>query len=88
MIVYYSEQVASQNIAYYAGFASRVKLKVVVVPAINSLRKLQPEQAYNFMFIDADKPSNLDYFAEAKRLVKKGGVIVRAYGEHYAKQKC
>lgn len=66
---------ARQNIAN-AGYASSVT--VVVGPAIDSLRKLQPaEQPYDFMFIDADKPSNLDYFIEAKRLVRKGGIIVR-----------
>jgi predicted O-methyltransferase YrrM len=67
-------EVARQNIAN-AGYASSVT--VVVGPAIDSLRKLQPaEQPYDFMFIDADKPSNLDYFIEAKRLVRKGGIII------------
>lgn len=40
------------------------------------MKKLEPNPPFDFIFIDADKPSNTIYFAEAKRLVKKGGVIV------------
>jgi predicted O-methyltransferase YrrM len=38
---------------------------------------MHPDVPYDLIFIDADKPSNLDYFTQAKRLVRKGGVIVR-----------
>lgn len=38
--------------------------------------QLHPETPFDFIFIDADKKGNLDYFTEAKRLVRKGGVIV------------
>lgn len=48
----------------------------MVGPAIKSLAALDPEVPFDFIFIDADKPSNLAYFTQAKRLVKKGGVIV------------
>jgi len=37
---------------------------------------LDPEPPFDFVFIDADKASTLLYFKEAKRLVRKGGVIV------------
>lgn len=40
------------------------------------MKKLEPTPPFDFIFIDADKPSNTIYFTEAKRLVKKGGVIV------------
>lgn len=62
-----------------AGFTSE-KVTVKVGPAIHSLRELQPEQLFDFVFIDADKESNLDYFVEAKRLTKEHGVIVRPDG--------
>ena len=49
----------------------------MIGPAAESLAKLGPEVSYDLVFIDADKPSNPHYFSEAKRLVRKGGVIVR-----------
>jgi predicted O-methyltransferase YrrM len=66
--------VAEHNIRT-AGFTSE-KVTVKVGPAIHSLRELKPEQLFDFVFIDADKESNLDYFIEAKRLTRKHGVIV------------
>ena len=44
--------------------------------AIENLKTLQPETPFDLVFIDADKPSNLAYFLEAKRLTRKGAVIV------------
>ncbi|TCD69740.1 hypothetical protein EIP91_006507 [Steccherinum ochraceum] len=52
------------------------KVQIIVGPAADSLAKLQPDQPFDLAFIDADKPSNLTYFLQAKRLVKKGGVVV------------
>jgi len=40
------------------------------------LAQLHPEHPFDLVFIDADKPSNLIYFTEAKRLVRPGGVII------------
>ena len=53
------------------------QVTIMIGPAAVSLAKLSPEDPYDLVFIDADKPSNLIYFSEAKRLVRKGGVIVR-----------
>ncbi|TFK31541.1 O-methyltransferase-domain-containing protein [Crucibulum laeve] len=50
------------------------KIKTIVGPAIDTMSTLDP--FFDFVFIDADKPSNLAYFTEAKRLVRKGGVII------------
>jgi len=37
---------------------------------------LQPDPAFDFVFIDADKTGNVEYFKEAKRLIRPGGVIL------------
>ncbi|CAL1704839.1 unnamed protein product [Somion occarium] len=52
------------------------KVEILVGPAAETLSKLKPEQPFDLAFIDADKMSNLIYFLEAKRMVKKGGIIV------------
>ncbi|KAJ7624464.1 O-methyltransferase [Roridomyces roridus] len=65
--------VASENIAH-AGLTDRVH--IVLGPAIDSMRSLPPSPPFDFIFIDADKEGYKDYFVEAKRLVRKGGVII------------
>lgn len=57
-----------------AGVADRVE--VVVGPAIESLRGLPGDQPFDVVFIDADKPGNPAYFAEALRLTRPGSVLV------------
>jgi predicted O-methyltransferase YrrM len=57
-----------------AGVADQVT--VVIGPAAESLTKLSSKEPFDLIFIDADKASNPIYFSEAKRLVRKGGVIV------------
>ncbi|KIK57214.1 hypothetical protein GYMLUDRAFT_229492 [Collybiopsis luxurians FD-317 M1] len=52
------------------------KCKVIVGPAHESMINLHPNEPFDLVFIDADKKSYPQYFAEAKRLVKKGGVII------------
>ncbi|RDX56860.1 O-methyltransferase family 3 protein [Lentinus brumalis] len=66
-------KVAQENIDY-AGLTSKVK--IVLGPAAESLKKLSSEPKWDLVFIDADKPSNLTYLLEAERLVRKGGVII------------
>ena len=57
------------------------KIKIIVGPAAETLPTLPSEEKFDLAFIDADKASNLTYFLEAKRLVKRGGVIVRHFAE-------
>ena len=54
------------------------KVTIVVGRAAESLTKLrsETEEPFDLVFIDADKQSNSIYFSEAKRLVRKGGIIV------------
>lgn len=44
--------------------------------AIDSLPSLAGEDPFDFVFIDADKPSTPEYFRWALKLTRKGGVIV------------
>ncbi|KAG8924022.1 hypothetical protein FRC01_012024 [Tulasnella sp. 417] len=52
------------------------KVDVVVGPAIESLPKIGGDGTFDLAFIDADKESNLEYFKQAKRLVRTKGVII------------
>jgi predicted O-methyltransferase YrrM len=49
---------------------------IVIGRAAESLTKLSSEEPFDLVFIDADLASNSIYFSEAKRLVRKGGIIV------------
>ena len=71
-------QVARDNVAK-AGLSKVVK--VVEGPAADTLAKMEPgDQPFDFVFIDADKENNLTYLLEAKRLTRKGAVIVSTSG--------
>ena len=50
------------------------KIRLKIGPAIETLSRL-PEGEFDFVFIDADKPSYSDYFEHAMRLLRPGGVI-------------
>ena len=53
------------------------KVTIMIGRAAESLTKLSSEEPFDLLvFIDADKASNSIYFSEAKRLVRKGGIIV------------
>lgn len=66
-------EVARANIAR-AGFASQVELRLG--KAIDTLPALEAEGPFDFIFIDADKPSTPDYFEWSLRLSRPGTVIV------------
>ncbi|KAK8854656.1 hypothetical protein IAR55_003395 [Kwoniella newhampshirensis] len=52
--------------------------RIHVGPALDTLRKMrQPEEGgYDLVFIDADKERILEYFLEALRLTREGGVVL------------
>jgi predicted O-methyltransferase YrrM len=68
-------QVAAENIAR-AGLADRVEIRVG--PALESLVELagEGEEAFDLIFIDADKPNNPHYFDWAMRFSRPGTVIM------------
>ena len=57
-----------------AGLTSRVK--ILIGPATTILPNINPDASFDLAFIDADKQSNVDYFIQAKRLIRNGGVII------------
>ena len=67
--------VARANFAS-AGLAERIEL--LEGPALETLPKLATSapKSFDLVFIDADKPSNPDYFAWALELTHRGSVIV------------
>ena len=71
-----SQQVARANFEY-AGLADKIEVRVG--PAAETLKQLPAEEPFDLVFIDADKPSNPIYYKEARRLTRKGGVIVRPH---------
>ena len=68
-------EVAQRNLRA-AGLADRVTVRVG--PAIETLPLLEREGAgpFDFVFIDADKPSNPQYVEWAVRLARRGAIIV------------
>jgi predicted O-methyltransferase YrrM len=68
-------ELASVNLER-AGLADRVEVRVG--PALDSLPVLAAEGRgpFDMIFLDADKPSNVDYFRWALRLSRPGSLIV------------
>ena len=52
------------------------KVEVRVGPAIDNLHTLEDDEPYDFVFIDADKPSNLAYYEAAMTRVRSGAMVV------------
>lgn len=68
-------RVAAGNLAR-AGLADRVE--ILIGPALESLERMaaQGVEPFDFVFIDADKQSNADYFRFAAKLSRPGAAIV------------
>jgi predicted O-methyltransferase YrrM len=66
-------QVAQQNLEH-AGFADRVE--ILIGPATGSLGAMEPDESFDFVFIDADKQGNVTYVEEAIRLGRSGTTII------------
>jgi predicted O-methyltransferase YrrM len=57
-----------------AGLGDRVEIRVG--PALETLRAITDEDRYDFAFIDADKPTYPEYYEEAIRLLRPGGIVM------------
>ena len=57
-----------------AGVAKRIDLRIG--PAIDTLRELPEQVQFDIAFIDADKPSYLDYFEALLPRMRSGGLIL------------
>ena len=68
---YIAPQVAQENIDR-AHLSSKVD--ILVGSALETLPTLSPP--FDLAFIDANKEASLEYYMEAKRLVRSGGVII------------
>lgn len=66
-------EVARQNLAH-AGLLDRVDIRVG--KALDTLPGLQPLAPFDFIFIDADKPSNPQYLEWALKLSRPGTAIL------------
>lgn len=66
-------QVAKENIAN-AGYGDKVE--IILGSAVETIKTLKPDIPFDLVFIDADKQSNTIYFVEAKKMLRKGGLIV------------
>jgi predicted O-methyltransferase YrrM len=68
-------EVARANIAR-AGLADVIELRLG--PALETLEQLAAEKRgpFDLVFIDADKPSNPDYFRWALKLTRRGSLII------------
>jgi caffeoyl-CoA O-methyltransferase len=56
-----------------AGVADRIELRVG--PALETLRAMPADEAFDFAFIDADKQTYPDYYEECLARLRPGGVI-------------
>ena len=67
--------IARENITF-AGLMDKVEIRVG--KADDSLATMHAERVapFDFIFIDADKPSNPDYFSWAMKLIRAGGLIL------------
>lgn len=52
------------------------RVRILIGPATTTLPELAPDGSFDLAFIDADKQSNVEYFVQAKRLVRNGGIII------------
>jgi len=70
-------KVATENITA-AGLIHKVD--IILGPAAETIETISPVLTpFDLAFIDADKEGNATYFKLAKRLTRKGGVIVRIF---------
>ena len=68
-------EVASKNLAR-AGLDKKVRVRVGKASETLEAMRFEKREPFDFTFIDADKPSNLDYFDRALDFSRPGSLIV------------
>jgi len=69
-----NEEYASIALSYFKKSPHGKKIRLELRPAIETLAELSSE-SMDFVFIDADKTSYSQYFDEALRILRQGGLI-------------
>src|SRR5919198_749137 len=57
-----------------AGVAERIDVRIG--PALETLRDMPEDEPFDFAFIDADKAEYPDYYEEALRVLRPGGLVM------------
>jgi caffeoyl-CoA O-methyltransferase len=57
-----------------AGLADRIDLRIG--PALETLRRLDPDDPFDFAFIDADKKEYVEYYEETLPRLRTGGLVM------------
>lgn len=71
-----SDEWANVGIPFWEKAGVRDKIDLRIAPAIETLRSIDEDGAFDLAFIDADKPSYAAYLEELLRLVRPGGLIL------------
>lgn len=71
-----SDEWAQVGIPFWEKAGVRDKIDLRIAPALDTLREIEEDAAFDLAFIDADKPSYADYVEELLRLVRPGGLIL------------
>lgn len=69
-----SKEYADIALRYFNKSPHGPKIHLKLGPALQTLCEI-PANSEDFVFIDADKPSYCDYFDEALRILRSGGII-------------
>jgi caffeoyl-CoA O-methyltransferase len=69
-----SQEFADVAQSYFDRSPHRDKIRLRVGPALSTLQNM-PNRSADFIFIDADKKSYIDYYEEGMRILKLGGLM-------------
>jgi len=62
---------------FFKNAGQEKKIKTIIKPALESLKDLKcTKQKFDFVFIDADKENNKNYFNQSLDLIDKDGLII------------
>ena len=71
-----SDEWTSVGVPFWEKAGVRDRIDLRIAPALETLRAIDEDAAFDLAFIDADKPSYEAYVEELLRLVRPGGLIL------------